>query len=372
MAKLNRKDFFKGVAAGTLSMPFFIKALRPGFAQDTQGPNLNMNRTFKWKMVTTWPPNFPVLGEGCVMLAELVKKMSSGRLDIQVYGGGELVPSLEVFDTVRSGAAELGHGASYYWAGKIPAAQFFASIPFGMNAQQMNAWLINGGGLELWQELYAQYGLVPMPAGNTGVQMGGWFNKEVNEISDLKGLKMRIPGIGGQVLAKAGGSPVLLAGGEIYTGLERGIIDAAEWIGPYHDFKMGFHQIAQYYYTPGWHEMGTELELIINQKAYDSLPSDLQTILESATYRINHWMLSEFEAKNSEYLQKIKEAEGAEVRRFSTDILEKLKQYTEESIEELVFSDPFAKRTYESFMGFRNQISEWSNISEKVYYSDII
>ncbi len=372
MAKVKRKDFFKGVAVGTLSLPFMIKALRPGIAQHNTGPNINLNKTFKWKMATTWPPNFPVLGEGCVMLAALVKEMSGGRLDIQVYGGGELVPALEVFDTVRSGAVELGHGAAYYWAGKLPAAQFFASVPFGMNAQQTNAWLINGGGLELWQELYATYGLIPIPAGNTAVQMGGWFNKQVNEINDLKGLKMRIPGIGGKVLAKAGGSPVLLAGGEIYTGLERGIIDAAEWIGPYHDYKMGFHQIAKYYYTPGWHEMGTELELLINQKAYESLPSDLQAILQTATYRVNHWVLSEFEAKNSEYLAKIKASSGVEIRKFSSDILEQLRVYTEESIEELVDTDAFAKRTYESFQAFRKKIGAWSDISEKVYYADFI
>jgi len=372
MAKVKRKDFFKGLAAGTLSLPFMIKALRPGIAQHNAGPNINLNKDYKWKMATTWPPNFPVLGEGCVMLAALVKKMSSGRLDIQVYGGGELVPPLEVFDTVRSGAVELGHGAAYYWAGKLPAAQFFASIPFGMNAQQMNAWLIGGGGLELWQELYADYGLIPIPAGNTAVQMGGWFNKQVNEIDDLRGLKMRMPGIGGKVLSKAGGSPVLLAGGEIYTGLERGIIDAAEWIGPYHDYIMGFHQIAKYYYTPGWHEMGTQLELMINMKTYESLPTDLQAILQSATYRVNHWMLSEFEAKNSEYLARIIESPGVEIRQFSNEILEQLRLFTDESIEELILTDAFTKRTYESFQDFRNKISGWSAISEKVYYSDII
>jgi len=368
--KFNRKKFFKGLAIGTLTLPFAIRALRPATAQST-GKSIDLDRKFKWKMVTTWPPNFPVLGEGCVLLADWIREMSGGRLDITVYGGGELVPALEVFGTVRSGAAQMGHGASYYWAGKIPSAQFFASVPFGLNAQQINAWLLNAGGLELWEKLYADYGLIPIPAGNTGVQMGGWYNKEINTIADFKGLKMRMPGLGGKVLERVGGSPVLLAGGEIYTGLERGIIDAAEWIGPYHDFKMGFNQIAKYYYTPGWHELGTELELLLNKEAFEELPVDLQAIVTAGTLRLNHWILSEFEARNSEFMQKIIADKNIEVRQFSPEILAVLKEYAEESIEELANSDPLARQTYDSFLKFRNQIQDWSNVSEKVYYEKL-
>lgn len=368
--RFNRKRFFKGLAIGTLALPFGIRALSPARAQTTQKA-IGYDKKYKWKMVTTWPPNFPVLGEGCVYFANWVREMSGGRLDIQVYGGGELVPPLEVFDTVRSGAAQIGHGASYYWAGKLPSAQFFASVPFGLNAQQLNAWLICGGGLELWEELYADYGLIPIPGGNTGVQMGGWYNREINTVDDLKGLKMRMPGVGGKVLERAGGSPVLLAGGEIYTGLERGIIDAAEWIGPYHDFKMGFQQIAKYYYTPGWHELGTELEIMINQDAFAELPADLKAIVRSAAYRMNHWVLSEFEARNSEYLAKIQEDDRVEIRRFDDDILKTLRLYANEAIEDLAQSDSFSKRTYESFQAFRKNISKWSSVSEKVYYQDI-
>ncbi len=366
----NRKTFFKGLAFGTLSLPFAIRALRPARAQSKQS-TVDLGKTYKWKMATTWPPNFPVLGEGCVLMADWIREMSGGRLDIHVYGGGELVPALEVFDTVRSGAAQMGHGAAYYWAGKIPSAQFFSSVPFGLNAQQMNAWLLNAGGLELWEELYHDFGLVPIPAGNTGVQMGGWYNREINTIDDFKGLKMRMPGVGGKVLERAGGSPVLLAGGEIYTGLERGIIDAAEWIGPYHDYNMGFHQIAKYYYTPGWHELGTQLELILNKEAYDELPDDLRAIVYTATLRLNHWILSEFEAKNSEYLQKIMNEPDVTISQFSPEILNNLRQYAEAAIQELAESDSFAKRTYDSFQSFRTQISEWSKVSEKVYYGEI-
>ncbi|MEL6987322.1 MAG: TRAP transporter substrate-binding protein, partial [Bacteroidota bacterium] len=239
-------------------------------------------KEYEWKMVTTWPPNFPVLGQGCNLFAQWVKEMSNGKLDIKVYGSGELIPALEVFYAVSSGTAEIGNGVSYYWAGNSPATQFFASIPFGMNAQQMMAWIEGGEGKQLWHELYDKYNLLPFPSGNTGVQMGGWFNKSIDSIEDLKGLKMRIPGIGGKVLEKAGGTAVLSAGSEIFTNLERGVIDATEWIGPYHDYKMGFHNITKYYYYPGWHEAGTILETIVNKEAYNALPKSLQSIIEAA------------------------------------------------------------------------------------------
>ena len=206
---LSRKDFFKGIAIGTISLPFVIRSCgNENLAQKSAaGPNIITNKKYKWKLVTTWPPNFPVLGESANLLAEYVGQMSGGRMEITVYGGGELVPALEAFDAVRSGAAEMGSGAGYYWAGKAPAAQFFASVPFGMNAQQLNAWILTGGGMELWKELYANFGLVPFVGGNTGVQMGGWFNREINSKADFKGLKMRIPGLGGKVLEKAGERP---------------------------------------------------------------------------------------------------------------------------------------------------------------------
>ena len=186
----------------------------------------------KWKMVTTWPKNFPGLGTGANKLAELIGEMSGGRITVKVYGAKELVPAFEVFDAVSRGTAEMGHGAAYYWKGKSEAAQFFSTVPFGMTAQEMNGWLYYGGGLELWTELYAGFDLVPAPAGNTGVQMGGWFNKEINSVDDLKGLKMRIPGLGGEVLKRAGGTPVNLPGGELFTSLQSGAIDATEWVGP--------------------------------------------------------------------------------------------------------------------------------------------
>ena len=327
-----------------------------------------IQKKYNWKMVTIWPPNFPVLGEACQLFADWVDQMSLGQMKIKVYGAGELIPGLEVFDAVSSGAAEIGNGAAYYWAGKSPATQFFAAVPFGMNAQQMNAWIYSGGGLALWQELYKKFGLIAFPAGNTTMQMGGWFNKEITPIDDFKGLKMRIPGLGGKVLTKAGGTAVLSSGNEIYTNLERGVIDATEWIGPYHDYVMGFHKIAKYYYSPGWHEPGSVLENMFNLKEFEALPAHLKVILETASARMNLWVISEFEAKNNEYLNKIKAEKGVELRKFSPEILQILKKYTDEVLHEMAATDAFTKKVYDSFNTFRNDIKSWAAYSEKLYH----
>jgi TRAP-type mannitol/chloroaromatic compound transport system substrate-binding protein len=369
--KFSRKKFVKGIALGTIATPFAIRLLSgESMAQNDTGVTLSQQQ-FKWKMVTTWPPNFPVVGEGATYFADIVRELSNGRLDIQVYGGGELVPALECFDTVRSGAAEMGSGASYYWAGKVPAAQFFSTVPFGMNAQQMNAWLLTGGGLQLWRDLYADFNLIPFIFGNTGVQMGGWFNREINSIADFKGLKMRMPGLGGKVLERAGGTPVLLAGSELYTGLERGILDATEWIGPYHDYKMGFHQIAKYYYTPGWHEPGTVLELIVNKEAYEKLPADLQAIVRVAAEMVNTWVLSEFETKNAEYLSIIEKESEVSIRSFPREVLRTLRGYTKDILAEFVAQDAYAKKVYASFQDYRKRAQAWSALTEKVFYNEI-
>lgn len=327
-------------------------------------------KKYNWKMTTTWPPNFPVIGEVANKYAKWVEELSNGQLKIQVYGGGELVPSLEAFDAVSNGTIEMGSGASYYWAGKIPGAQFFAAVPFGMNSQQLTSWLETGGGYELWKKAYEPFGLVPFLAGNSGVQMGGWFNKEINSVKDLKGLKMRLPGIGGKVLEKAGGAAVLVAGGEIYTSLERGVIDATEWIGPYHDYKMGFNKIAKYYYTPGWHEPGTQFEFFVNKKKFDALPKHLQAILEVASKRANVWVLAEFDKQNAIHLEKMKK-EGVQIREFSKETLDVLRNYTSEVLKEMVGNDPLSKEIYKSYSDFQNRATEWSKVTEQAYYNKI-
>jgi TRAP-type mannitol/chloroaromatic compound transport system substrate-binding protein len=371
--KLSRKNFFKGLALGTISLPFVIRGLG-GHTQaqekDADSPNVITAKKYRWKMVTTWPPKFPVLGEACERFAQLCRQLSAGRLDIRVYGGNELVPPLEAFDTVREGGAELGCGAAYYWAGKAEATQFFASVPFGMNAQQLNAWLTGGGGLELWKELYADFNLIPMPGGNTGVQMGGWFNKAINRIEDLKGLKMRIPGLGGKVLKQAGGSPVLLAGGEIYTGLERNVIDATEWLGPYHETLMGFHEIAKYYYSPGWHEPGTMLEFFINKSLFEKLPADLQGIITTTGDAISYWVLNEMEARNARALADFLEM-GVDIRQFPAEVLDQLRIFTDEALSDITARDPFSKKVYESYRNFQKRAANYSIITEKAYYGKI-
>ncbi|HJP38211.1 MAG: TRAP transporter substrate-binding protein [Gammaproteobacteria bacterium] len=322
-------------------------------------------RSYTWKMVTTWPPNFPGLGTGVLRLAKFIEEASDGRLRIKVYAAGELVPAFEAFDTVSRGTAEIGHGAAYYWKGKSEAAQFFTAMPFGMNALEMNGWLYYGGGLVLYRELYAGFNLVPFPAGNTGVQMGGWFNKEINSLADLDGLKMRIPGWGGEVLKRAGGTPVNLPGAEIFTALQTGSIDASEWVGPYNDVAFGLHKAARYYYYPGWHEPGPVLECIVNRQAWEALPKDLQTIVELACSAINDQMTAEFTARNAQSLQQLKDEGEVELRPFPDDVMNQLRNLTDEVIADLVARDPVAARIYESFSSFRKTVAAWTEISEQ-------
>ena len=325
------------------------------------------NQSFEWKMVTTWPPGFPVLQKGAERFADNIRVMSNGRLNIKVYAGGELIPPLQTFEAVSQGSVEMGHGSAYYWAGKVPEAQFFSTVPFGMTARGMNAWLYDGGGLELWREIYKPFHVIPFPLGNTGVQMGGWFNKEINSLEDIKGLKMRIPGLGGKVLAKAGGNPILLAGSEVYTALERNTIDATEWIGPYHDQRLGLYRAAKHYYYPGWHEPGTVLELTINQRAWETLPTDLQAIISNAAQAENLRMLSEMEQKNMAALEQLRKREGIEIHRFPNEVLSRLKKLTNETLIEEAERDPKFKRVYDAYQNFRKKNDAWSAISENAY-----
>ena len=368
---MNRRNIFKALALGTISLPIAIRALMgEGNAQKSSSPSMASQPTYKWKMTTTWPPNFPVLDEACKLFAQLIEQMSSGQMKIHVYGGGELAPPLEAFNTVRQGGAEIGSGAGYYWAGLAPSAQFFATVPFGMNAQQHTSWIMTGGGMELWKELYNTFNLVPFLGGNTGVQMGGWFNREINSMQDIKGLKMRIPGLGGTVFEKAGGSQVLMPGSELYTSLERGVIDATEWLGPYHDTKMGFHEIAQYYYTPGWHEPGTALEFFVNKEKFDKLSPALQAIFQSASYHTHLWAWMEMERRNAEALGGLVE-KNVQVKQFPKEVIDEFRRLTKEVIHDLGQSDPFSKKVYQSFSKFQKQAYKYATITEKRFYNEL-
>ena len=324
-------------------------------------------KTFEWKMVTTWPKNFPGLGTAPENFAKVINEMSSGRLTVKVYGGGEIVPALEVFSAVSQGTAEMGHGAAYYWKGKIPSSPFFTAVPFGLTAQEMNGWLQYGGGLELWREAYAPFNIIPFAGGNTGVQMAGWFNREINSIEDIKGLKMRIPGVGGEVFSRAGGTAVTIPGSELYTSLQTGVIDATEWVGPYNDMALGLHEVAKYYYYPGWHEPGSTLELIINRDAFQSLPKDLQKMVEIAARYANQDMLDEYTARNNASLLNLQKNHNTELRKLPDDVLRALHRASDEYLTEVANKDPMAAKVYKSWRAYADGVKNYHHISEQAY-----
>lgn len=324
----------------------------------------------KWKLVTSWPKNFPGLGRAPETFADYVNTMSDGRLDITVYGAGELVPAFEVFDAVSSGSAQMGHAGAYYWKGKIPAAPIFSAIPFGMNVTEMNAWLHHGGGIELWHELYAPFGVIPFAGGSTGVQMAGWFKKEINSIEDMQGLKMRIPGLGGEVLKEIGGLPITLSGGEIFTSLQSGAIDATEWVGPYNDLTFGLHKAAKYYYHSGWHEPGTLLEFIVNEEAYEALPEDLQKIVEVAARAVNQDMLDEYTARNHMAMKQLIEEHNVTVLPLPQDVLIALKAATNTVIARKSEENADFAKIYASYTEFFEGVKRYHELSEKAYYEN--
>ncbi len=358
---MKRREFVGGLAAAA-----GLTACAQDRA-DCDGQSERRGDTFEWSCVTSWPPRFPGLGMAPENLATRCVASSNGRLRIKVYGGGELVPPLEVFDAVSRGTVEMGHGASYYHKGKLDAAQFFTSIPFGMTNAELNGWLYYGGGLELYQELYAPFNLVPFPTGNTGVQMGGWFNREIRSIADLKGLKMRIPGLGGEVLRRAGGTPITLPGAEIFTALQTGAIDATEWVGPYNDAAFGLHKAAKYYYYPGWQEPGPGLETIIHKAAWDTLPAELQAILRTTAQAITTDMAAEYTHGNAMSLAQLQADPNIEIRRFPDEVLRLLRSIAREVVEELMAKDPAAAKVGRAYFDFLDKAAEYSRLAEKAF-----
>lgn len=347
---------------------FALSGKKTETASADESSSIASEEHFEWKMVTSWPKNLPAIGVAPERFAELVDTMSNGRLKIKVYGANEYVPADEVFDAVSNGSAQMGHGAAYYWAGKAPAAVLFTTVPFGMTAQEMNAWIAYGGGLELWRELYDPFDVIPMACGNSGVQMGGWFNVEINTLDDLKGLVMRIPGLAGEVMQRAGAAPTTMPASEIYTALQSGTIDATEWVGPYNDLALGLHDIAKYYYYPGWHEPGATIELIVNEQAFEKLPTDLQKIVEVASRAINQDMLDEFIARNNAALKVLVEEHNVELRRLPDEVLLRLKEISKEVLDELAKTDPLAKRIVTSYREFQTEVSQWTEIAEEAYF----
>ena len=348
---MNRRTFIKGLGLwATIAATNAIKA--SGVRAE------NTKRV--WRMVTSWPKNMSILQSGAERFAENVGILSDGRLNIKVFAGGELYKPLEVFDVVSTGKVECGNSASYYWANKVPAAQWFTTVPFGLKASELNTWLNKGGGLELWREVYEPYDVIPMPAGNTGIQMGGWFNKPIITPADFEGLKMRMPGLGGKVLTKLGAEVVLLPAGEILPALESGKINATEWIGPFHDMQMGFHSISKYYYAPGWHEPGTGFEFIVNKKVYETLPPDLKLILRFATVELAYQIFTEFEYNNAKAMLKIAKERKVQLRLFPQAVLKELERISGEVIEEEASRDEMSRKVHEAYVSFKADMDKFA------------
>jgi TRAP-type mannitol/chloroaromatic compound transport system substrate-binding protein len=344
-----------------------IGAAAAGAALASTAPAIAQER-MEWKMVTSWPKGLPGLDTGARRLADRITQLSGGRLGVTVYSAGELVPALQCFDAVAAGTAEMGHDASYYHLSKSPACGFFTAVPFGLLAQELNAWIYFGGGQELWDELYAPFGIKPFLAGNTGSQMGGWFRKEINSIADLQGLKFRMPGQGGQVLTKLGVTVVTLPGGEIFANLQSGAIDGTEWVGPYNDLSLGFYQVAKLYYWPGFHEPGSGLECMVNKAKYDALPDDLKQVIQMACSAENDVMLAEFNGRNSPALAALVREHGVELKQFPKDVLEAYGKASGDLMRELYDTgDEITKKIASAFFKFRAEVRGWTRISDQAF-----
>jgi TRAP-type mannitol/chloroaromatic compound transport system substrate-binding protein len=368
---MNRRQFMQTLATRTaagaaLGLTVGCTAQQAGttiatpeaIAQDSSLPEIN------WQMATSWPVALDTIFGGAQVFAERVAAMTSGKFKIDPRAAGELAPGTQVLDVVSQGAVPIGHTASYYYIGKSPVTAFGTALPFGLNAQQQNSWLYDGGGLQLLQDYYAKkFNVIQFPAGNTGVQMGGWFRKEINTVADLQGLKMRIPGLGGQVMAKLGVTVQVLPGGEIFQALQTGAIDAAEWVGPYDDEKLGLNQVAEFYYYPGWWEPGPSLEVEINLDEWNKLPVEYQQIVETAAYQANLTMLARYDSRNNEALDRLV-AGGTQLRGYSNEILDAALTASNELYEEFKAADADFAAIFEQWSAFRERIYKWHQINE--------
>ncbi|MFO0995189.1 MAG: TRAP transporter substrate-binding protein [Alphaproteobacteria bacterium] len=352
---MKRRKFLKtagvGLAASTIAAPAIAQQALP---------------EIKWRMATSWPKSLDTLFGGPELVAKRVAAATGGKFEIRVFAAGEIVPGLQVLDAVQNGTVECGHTASYYYVGKDPTFAFDTAIPFGLNTRQQNAWMYQGGGGELMREFFKEYNVHPIPAGNTGCQMGGWFRKELKTVNDLKGLKFRIGGFAGQVLTKLGVVPQQIAGGDIYPALEKGTIDAAEWVGPYDDEKLGFYKVAKYYYYPGWWEGGPQLSVYINTKQWESLPKEYQAILEAACAEANVWMPAKYDAENPAALKRLV-AGGTNLRPFTKEIMQACYKAAFELYEETAAKNEKFKKVYDSWLKFRGEEYLWFRVAENTF-----
>jgi TRAP-type mannitol/chloroaromatic compound transport system substrate-binding protein len=332
-------------------------------------------QTFNFRMTSAYPKGSPFYMDGpgsATDLAQRIQAMSNNRIRIQVFGAGELIPALEGFDAVRAGTVEMNHANSYFWTGKTFAAQYFTAVPFGLNFQGINGWLYDGGGQALWDEVYAPFGLKGMACGNTGVQMTGWFKREINTVADLRGLKIRMPGLAGRVYAALGVDVRLLPGGEIFPALERGVIDAAEFVGPFLDRRLGLHRAAKNYYTTGWHESATVSELLINKAAWDRLPADLKAIVENAAAACNVISEAWCQRNNAEAMDDLIKNHGVMARPLPDAILKRLREVTNDVLAEAVARDPMTKKVHDSYMAYKAKFDAWASYSEGPYHAKVL
>ncbi len=355
---MNRRKFIKGAAvAGGATAVAASTFPAPAFAQ----------KRIEVNMVSTWPRDFPGLGTGAQRFAKNLEAMTDGRMKVQYFAAGEKVKAFDAFDEVASGNAQMYHAADYYWKGKHPGWAYFTAVPFGFVFSEINSWINFGGGQELWDELAGSFGLKCLACGNTGVQMGGWFRKEINSADDLKGLKMRIPGLGGDVMAKLGASPVSLPGGQIYEALISGAIDATEWVGPWNDSFYKFYEAAKYYYYPGMHEPASMLSLGMNKSWWEGLSNSDQLVIKAASHAENDVMMSEYNAKNGFYLEKLIREQGVLLRRFNDDVYDAFGEAAEEVFSEARAHSNLAERIHASFVKTRQEVGSWMNISDQEY-----
>jgi TRAP-type mannitol/chloroaromatic compound transport system substrate-binding protein len=321
----------------------------------------------RWKLAMSWSSTLTPFATAPINLAKIIEEMSGGNFTIRVEGAEKHKAALGILDMTKGGQYEMGHSASYYWKGKDITTVFFCTVPFGMNADEQYGWFYHGGGMELMQKTYDKFGVMSFPGGNTGVQMGGWFQKEINSVDDLKGLKMRIPGIAGEVFAKLGVNVTNIAPGELYTSLDRGTIDALEWVGPAMDIKMGFHKIAPYYYT-GWHEPATELQFLINKKAYDKLPQEYKTMLVTAMKAVTADMfIDNFAGSVDAWDQMKTEFPNIKVMTFPKEVMQAMKKASDGLMEEYAVQDPSFKEVLESQQAYTKKARAWTDISEFNY-----
>ncbi len=323
--------------------------------------------TIEWKMATSWPKDLPGPGVTAQRICDAVEMMSGGRLRIRLFAAGELVPALEVFDAVSSGTAQVGHSASFFWQGKMPATVFFTTVPFGLMPFEHVTWIEQGGGQELWDQLYADFGVKPLMGGNTGMQMGGWFKREINSLDDLKGLKIRMPGLGGEVMRRLGATPVSIPPGELFSALESGLIDATEFLGPWSDAAMGFQSVTKLYYAPGFHEPNGTGEILFNAVAFGGLPEDLKTIVVEACRSENARSFAESEWMNAQQLAKLKEEEGVDVRTYPEPVLAALRVTSEEVVAALAEEDAITAKIHRSYRDAMARLAPWSAVTTRLY-----